>query len=105
MRQDPDRYFRPEARELLEHLNQGVLELERDGIDVVPRLLRLAHTLKGAARVVRQGAIADYAHAIEDSLAPLRDSPAGPRSDRIGALLTNLEVPPGCLRSRARNRQ
>ncbi len=76
MAKDPFKYFRVEARELLEQFGQGVLELEKgaSASDVVPRLLRLAHTLKGAARVVRQPEIADTAHHVEDALAPWRDS-------------------------------
>ena len=75
MAQDPYRYFRPEARDLLDQFAQGILELEKSGSSAgaVQRLLRLAHTLKGAARVVRQSAIAERAHAIEDALAPFRD--------------------------------
>ncbi len=74
MAQDPYKYFRVEARELTDQLGQGLIELERSGsgADVVPRLLRLAHTLKGAARVVRQPEIADLSHAIEDALGPFR---------------------------------
>src|SRR5690349_17636053 len=76
MARDPYQYFRIEAREILEGLGQGVLELEKPGRgqDLVGRLLRHAHTLKGAAWVVKQTAIADLAHAIEDALAPLRDA-------------------------------
>ena len=78
MAKDPFKYFRVEARELLEQFGQGVLELERGAgaSAVVPRVLRLAHTLKGAARVVRQPEIADTAHRIEDALAPWRDATA-----------------------------
>ena len=70
MAKDPYKYFRVEARELLEGLTQGALDLEKGGggADVVPRLLRSAHTLKGAARVVRQPEIAELAHRIEDAL-------------------------------------
>jgi two-component system chemotaxis sensor kinase CheA len=72
---DPYKYFRIEARELVNLLGQGVLALEKGPPgDVVPRLLRAAHTLKGAARVVKQGRIAENAHAIEDILAPIRSS-------------------------------
>jgi len=74
---DPYKYFRIEARELLDGLNRGVLDLERgihDG-ELVARLLRLAHTLKGAARVVKQPAIADAAHTVEEALAPHRAAP------------------------------
>lgn len=76
MAKDPFRYFRPEARELSEQLGRGARELERAGGGTpaeVARLLRVAHTLKGAARVVRQAAIAEAAHAIEDALAPSRE--------------------------------
>lgn len=72
---DPYRYFRVEAREILAGLGEGALSLERQPQqpEVLTRLLRLAHTLKGAARVVRQPGIAQLAHALEDVLAPRRD--------------------------------
>lgn len=102
---DPYRYFRIEARELLAQLNAGVLALEGapGTADTVARLLRLAHTLKGAARVVRQPEIADLTHRVEDWLAPLR--PGGlelareqanqllAALDRIGTLLEQLPRP------------
>ena len=55
MATDPYKYFRIEARELLEGLSRGILELEKGLWDKarIGRLLRLAHTLKGASRVVR----------------------------------------------------
>src|ERR1700676_5090785 len=106
MAQDPYRYFRPEARNLLDQLAQGILELEKNGgsAGAVQRLLRLAHTLKGAARVVRQSAIAERAHAIEDALPPFRDGNDAIAREDIDAILTHLDeigsqivtlVPPG----------
>jgi two-component system, chemotaxis family, sensor kinase CheA len=82
MASDPLRYFRIEARELVDELVAGMLDLERAaGPAGVARLLRAAHTLKGAARVVRQREIADLAHAVEDRLAPHREAAAPvPRS-------------------------
>ena len=72
---DPYRYFRLEARELLEALGREILSLDQDGAaEAVQRMLRHAHTLKGAARVVKQVGIADEAHLIEDVLTPLRDA-------------------------------
>jgi two-component system chemotaxis sensor kinase CheA len=72
---DPYRYFRIEARELLHTLSEGVLEVERGRLrpELVLGLLRAAHTLKGAARVVRLPELASQAHAVEDALAPLRE--------------------------------
>jgi two-component system chemotaxis sensor kinase CheA len=74
MAKDPYRYFRIEARELIDQLGKGVLELEQGerGAEQVGLLLRWAHTLKGAARVVRQAEIADLIHGVEELLAPLR---------------------------------
>ncbi|MEV0902360.1 response regulator [Actinoplanes sp. NPDC049802] len=70
---DPLRYFRIEARELVDQISAGVLDLEHGAVPgTVARLLRAAHTLKGAARVVRQREIADRAHAFEEVLVPHR---------------------------------
>jgi two-component system chemotaxis sensor kinase CheA len=91
MAKDPYRYFRVEARELLDGLAQGVLELEK-GItapEVVARLLRLAHTLKGAARVVKQPGIAELAHAAEGILTGHRES-GQPLSSEQGSELLQL---------------
>jgi two-component system, chemotaxis family, sensor kinase CheA len=83
--QDPYKYFRIEAKELLEQLGQGVLELERDAsnADTLARLLRCAHTLKGAARVVKCVEIAQHAHALEEVLIHHRDDAGPPGRDRV----------------------
>src|SRR5438105_1389492 len=78
MAKDPYKYFRVEARELADQLSTGILDLERGAAapEIVPRLLRVAHTLKGAAGVVKQIEIAEAAHAIEDVLVPFREDSA-----------------------------
>ncbi|OQX67358.1 MAG: hypothetical protein B6A08_15750 [Sorangiineae bacterium NIC37A_2] len=105
MASDPYKYFRVEARELAEGLGQGALELEKGTRDpaLVLRLLRLAHTLKGAARVVKQLEIAEASHQIEELLSPLREGdrglePEGARAlfaliDRIEGLVEALDAP------------
>jgi two-component system chemotaxis sensor kinase CheA len=92
MARDPYKYFRIEARDLLDQFAKGVLDLEKEGGGaLVQRLLRVAHTLKGAARVVKQTGIADRAHAVEDLLVPWRDR-AGPLPrGAIDALLAELD--------------
>ena len=94
MAQDPFKYFRPEARELVDQFAQGVLDLEKGAghAGAVQRLLRLAHTLKGAARVVKQSDIAERAHAIEDTLAPYRESTQQPERAQIDAILEHLDA-------------
>lgn len=105
MPKDPYRYFRIEAQELLEGLGQGLLELENGADeDLVRRLLRQAHTFKGASRVVKRADIGDLAHQIEDLLSPHRES-GGPVErgtidealrllDEIGELVASLEAGP-----------
>jgi two-component system, chemotaxis family, sensor kinase CheA len=99
MDKDPYKYFRLEARELLDGLSQGVLELERGATskDLVSRLLRFAHTLKGAARVVKLAEIATQVHAVEDALAPFRDQDRRVPQETIDELLRLLDAVSGRL--------
>lgn len=101
---DPYKYFRIEARELLDALQGGLLELERGSPSelVVPRLLRATHTLKGAARVVKQTEIAELAHKAEELLSPFRAGGAATQScieealgfvDRMAGLWSVLATP------------
>ena len=91
MAKDPYKYFRVEARELLDGLTQGILQLEKGTAapDVVARLLRLAHTLKGAARVVKQPGIAELAHTVEGILTTHREA-GQPLSKEQGSELLRL---------------
>ena len=97
MPKDQYKYFRIEARELIEGLNQAVLELEGDADrkETLERLLRLAHTLKGASRVVKLPGIADCAHAIEDSLTPYRDGHAAIPQNCTNQILAMLDTMAG----------
>jgi two-component system, chemotaxis family, sensor kinase CheA len=94
MAADPYRYFRIEARELLEQMGQGALDLEKPAPspDLVSRMLRLAHTLKGAARVVRQPQIAESAHQLEELFTAVRDSPDRPAREQIDRVLALLDA-------------
>src|SRR3984957_21077510 len=93
MARDPYRYFRVEARELLDQLGKGALELDKGAAapELIALMLRLAHTLKGAARVVKQRGIADHAHAIEDALSPFRESGVAVSRDGIDATLRAVD--------------
>jgi len=90
---DPLRYFRIEARDIAEEMGRDVLRLEAaPAPDLVPRLLRLAHTLKGAARIVKQREIAELAHAIEETLAPLRAGAGAAGRGDIDRLLRQVDA-------------
>jgi two-component system chemotaxis sensor kinase CheA len=83
---DPYRYFRIEARELVDALATGLSGLVRGSAptaELVGGVLRSAHTLKGAARVVALVSIADSAHSLEELLEPYRGSAAPIAEDRL----------------------
>jgi len=89
---DRYRYFRIEARQLLHALSSGVLALE-SGVptaEEIRGLLRAAHTLKGAARVVGLGELAEHAHALEDALSQL-DAGEAPPAGWVDACLAELD--------------
>ena len=72
------KYFVIFTREVKEHLNvlrQGFLNLEEGAArpEQVHALLRSAHTLKGAARMLGFGDISRLAHSLEDTLKELED--------------------------------
>jgi len=91
---DPYRYFRVEAAEILEQLQKCLLELERGAppAELVVKLLRLAHTLKGAARVVKQTRIADLSHSVEDLWVPIRDSGQAVEERIVAASLKHVDA-------------
>lgn len=85
---DPYKYFRIEARELLEGLQLGVAGLSGVGHDPerISSLLRIAHTLKGAARVVKLPEVSDLAHRLEDILTPCREGNLSPSAEQRNEL-------------------
>src|SRR5208282_2317242 len=87
-------YFKIEAREIVADLSRDILGLEKEGAgaDLMLRLLRQAHTLKGAARVVRLPRIAEIAHAMEDALTSHRDSRDAVTAEQIGQLLQQVDI-------------
>jgi len=79
MPQDDDRArddFTGEAEELLDALSRGLADLEAQGASVRPELInkifRDVHSLKGLAAMVGLGEISELAHALEDMLDRLR---------------------------------
>ena len=92
MAKDPYRYFRVEAADLLQQMSRAALDLDQDGTgNAAMRLLRTAHTLKGAARVVRMAVMADQAHQVEEVLTPFREGGAVPR-EQVDRVLATLDA-------------
>lgn len=89
MTSDRYKYFRIEAAELFEQMSRGLLAVEQTEVtgQLVVNLMRYAHTLKGAARVVRLIEIADAAHAMEDELARCQAQGGKPNVQMLFELL------------------
>ena len=66
--------FRIEAEERLQELNQGLMLLEKNPGDdeLIKRLFREAHTLKGSAGMMGLDSIRELAHRVEDILASIQ---------------------------------
>lgn len=65
--QESYQFFLQEARELLQALEEGLLNLRRDSsISKVHDLMRIAHSLKGGAACVGLNSIGNLAHSLEN---------------------------------------
>jgi|GEM_PF-1008419 len=92
MKTDPYKYFMIESYELLDNLNRDILEFEKkqDDPDLLKRLFRYAHTLKGAAHVVGLLHISKLAHSIESVFSRVRDKNLPFKVDDISLILETL---------------
>lgn len=67
--------FRAESEEIVNHLNDALLELEKNpsNKDLIVVLFRNAHSLKGAARMIGFTTIQNLAHKMEDIIGLAKD--------------------------------
>ncbi|MDQ1715859.1 MAG: two-component system, chemotaxis family, sensor kinase CheA [Frankiaceae bacterium] len=94
--EDPDLIatFRAEVEERLASLQAGLLQLEGNPSpkQVIAKLFRDAHTVKGSARMLGLGGVLDVAHHCEDLLGALRDGRFGVRKDVVTLLLSACDA-------------
>ncbi|MEM1059800.1 MAG: hybrid sensor histidine kinase/response regulator [Verrucomicrobiota bacterium] len=84
--------FRGEVETQNETLNRGLLELEEGaGGKAVETLMRAAHSIKGAARIVGLDLAVSVAHAMESVLDKARDGKKNLSSDQIDVLLSGVD--------------
>ena len=91
---DPYKYFMIEVAELLDNLNRDILEFEKrpDDEELLKRLFRYAHTLKGASHVVGLLHISKLAHSIEDLFGRARDHNIRLVAEDISLILDTLDL-------------
>ena len=86
--------FVREAEEHLQKLRQGLLTLEKDGLDEerLNDLLRRLHTLKGSAKMVDLVELSGVAHRLEDQLKDLQNGQKELSTDLIDVLLVATDA-------------
>ncbi|MEO5357983.1 MAG: hybrid sensor histidine kinase/response regulator [Nitrospirae bacterium YQR-1] len=86
--------FVDEAKEHLAKASEGIAILEKDPTDVenLNAIFRIAHTIKGSARMVKLVPIADVAHKLEDVLEALRSNRIEVTRQVISALYAGVDV-------------
>src|SRR5436309_2144835 len=86
--------FRVEAENQAAVLTSGLLELERGpgAPDQLETLMRAAHSLKGAARIVNLHPAVSVAHAMEDCFVAAQNGKVVLRQAEIDALLRGVDV-------------
>jgi len=86
--------FRTEVQTYVAILNDGLLALEDDpdAMDSLDPLMRAAHSIKGAARIVGFDVAAEVSHAMEDCLAAAGKGEAALGPDQIHILLRGVDV-------------
>jgi len=95
---DPDmlNLFRTEAQNDVATLNDGLLSLEGDtdaaAVDSLDPLVRAAHSIKGAARIVGFDIAAKVSHAMEDCFAAAQKGKVSLGSGQIRILLKGVDI-------------
>ncbi|HEV3165464.1 MAG TPA: hybrid sensor histidine kinase/response regulator [Isosphaeraceae bacterium] len=86
--------FREEARAHVATLNQGLIELENDPVtpQKIEPLMRAAHSIKGAARIVSIEAAVQLAHVMEDVFVAAQEARIRIRPADIDVLLRGADV-------------
>lgn len=85
--------FKAECDERLQRLEEGLLQMEAGPANaaVLDEVLREAHSLKGAARMLGLSALESLSHRVEDLLVPVREGTSLLTAELIDRLSLGLE--------------
>jgi two-component system chemotaxis sensor kinase CheA len=87
--------FQGEAREVLQHIEEELIQLEemqgQDSSEIVGRLFRYYHTLKGSSGIVGLTNIYEFTHKIENLLDLVRSGELEVSTELIDLLLKSLD--------------
>ncbi len=82
-----------EADEQIETLQNDVISLEKDytDTDLVARIFRAAHTLKGSSGMIGHKRMTELTHAMESVFGTVRDGKLVPSADVVDAILRGVD--------------
>ena len=86
--------FRTETQNHIAALNDGLVTLKDhpDAVDQLEPLMRAAHSIKGASRIVGFDAVAKISHAMEDCFLAAQKGEVSLASDQIHLLLNGVDM-------------
>jgi len=86
--------FRMEVDTQLEVLSKGLLELERNNfsLELLGPLMRAAHSIKGAARMVNVDSVVRISHVIEDCFVALQEKEIIFSKSDVDSLLSGIDL-------------
>lgn len=92
--------FKLESEERLQHLDNGLLRLEKAPADLplLEELFREAHSLKGAARMLGLVEIQNLAHQLEDAMGAAKKGEMALQPDTVADMYRTLETIRGLVK-------
>ena len=86
--------FAEEARDHIDTLNRGLVELEKNPNDEenINAIFRAAHTIKGSSRMLKLTAVTEVAHKLEDALGALREKRISHSRELAGLLFRGVDA-------------
>ncbi len=86
--------FKEEAHSHAAVLSDGLLALEAspDDLSQVEQLMRAAHSIKGAARIINIDPVVELAHAMEDCFVAVQKGKESLTSERVDQLLQGVDI-------------
>ncbi len=86
--------FSEEAGEHIAKINSSLLEYEKDtsNFDLLNKVFRSAHTIKGSSKILQLSYIADVAHKLEDVLDALRSKKISPSKELFSLFFRSVDL-------------
>ncbi len=97
--------FRTELESEVDILNHGLVDFEHTGLnaEMFETLMRAAHSIKGAARVIKVDSIVQLAHAIEDIFVAAKEKQIDLDANHVDIILKAVDFLSNCTKQPLEN--